>query len=97
MQAYFSRNGHEGASALLKARYEVGLKNGMSVAGISSLELANCIAVLINATPMVFWMLWHIYSAPNLLQELRKEVTAVMRESTDDEKGGKCRRSTSAQ
>ena len=85
MHSYFSRNGQDQASALLKARYEIGKKNGMSLEGISRLELANCIAVLINATPMVFWMIWHVYSAPNLLQDLRDEVSSILRETNEED------------
>ena len=85
MYSYYSRNGQEQASAFLQARHDVGRKNGVSLQGISSLELGDCLAVLVNTTPAVFWMIWHIYSTPVLLQELRNELTNVLRETFEED------------
>ena len=85
MHSYYSRNGQDQASALLQGRYQIGKKTGISLEGISNLELGDCMAVLVNATPAVFWMIWHIYSAPVLLQDLRTEVDCVLRETIDED------------
>lgn len=87
MHSYFLRNGQDQASPLQKARYEVSKKNGMSLEAISTLEIGDCIATLINTNTMVFWMIWHIYSSPNLLQQLRDEVANILSETNDE--GGK--------
>ena len=84
MYSYYSRNGQDQASALVRSRYEIGKKAGISLEGISNLELGDCMAVLVNATPAVFWMIWHIYSAPVLLQDLRLEVQGSLRETIDE-------------
>lgn len=75
MKSYFLRNGHdhERASRLVKARYEVGKMHKLSLEAISMMELGNIIGFLINATTTTFWMLWQIYSSPDLLSSLRAE------------------------
>ena len=83
MLAYFRRQGQDKASGLLRVRYEVGKKNGMSLQGIATSELGDCVGVLINATPTTFWLLWHIYSSPSLLVELRDEVQGILGEASD--------------
>ncbi|KAL8792190.1 MAG: hypothetical protein Q9195_005212 [Heterodermia aff. obscurata] len=85
MYSYYSRNGQDQASTFLRARHEVGKRTGMSLDGISSLELGDCLAVLANATPAVFWMIWHIYSDPTLLQNLRDELNSIISETTEQD------------
>lgn len=77
MQRYFMRGGHEHGSGLVKARYQAGKKHGLSLNAMSAFELGNCIGVLINSVPTTFWLLYHIFSLPELLSSIREELIAA--------------------
>jgi len=78
MQRYFKRGGHEEGSGLVKARYHAGKKHGLSLKAISAFELGNCIGVLINSVPTTFWLLYHIFSCPELLSSIREELLSLI-------------------
>ena len=82
IQAYLSSGGEQGALGVFKARANVFRKYGGTEEDISKLDLTNLIGVLINATPMLFWGILHIYSSPSLLHALREEIDAVARYET---------------
>ncbi|KAI4236576.1 MAG: hypothetical protein L6R40_006132 [Gallowayella cf. fulva] len=72
---YFEWRGHEEASEVTKARYHAGIAYGLSIPEIAHLEFGSLMGVLINSTPTFFWLLAHIYSDPQLLAELRIELS----------------------
>ena len=76
MNAYFERGDHERGMLVIKARYEVGKKYGATVDDMSRFEIGDCIGILVNATPTLFWSMVHVYSDPALLSSLRKEIDA---------------------
>lgn len=86
LEAYYRSGGHEQGSILARNRYETSLRNGISIQDIAKYEVGGAIAVLVNTTPMVFWMLLLVYSHPGLLDEIRKEVDGT-RISILDENG----------
>ena len=45
---------------------------------IARAEFANGAALLSNTVPNTFWMLYHLYSDPKVLEECRKEVSDVL-------------------
>ena len=81
---YFSIDGHKKASILLKNRYEASAKNGISVTDIARYEVGGSIAILVNTVPAVFWMLLLVYSNPNLVDDLRKEIGPTMTEHSSN-------------
>jgi cytochrome P450 len=56
-------------------RYKVYDRYGVSMEGIGQIELALLWAQNINTQLMLFWFLYYIYSTPNLLNELRQEIS----------------------
>ena len=83
MKRYFARGGQETSSLLTKARYDVYVKHGLSTDSIAHFELSSIIGLLINATPSVFWLIFHIYSTPGLLEEIRQEIANVTTTTTE--------------
>ncbi|KAI4087254.1 MAG: hypothetical protein LQ344_006937 [Seirophora lacunosa] len=76
MDKYFAECGPETGSDLIRARWKSHHDfGGVKYAG--AFEIGNLIGVLINATPTFFWMLVHIFSRPDLLAELRAEISGV--------------------
>ncbi len=76
MNNYFERGDQEHGMPVIKARYEVGMKYGATLDDISRFEVGDCIGILVNATPALFWSMLHIYSDESLLSSLQKEVDA---------------------
>ena len=76
MNEYFERGDQEHGMPVVKARYRVNKKYGATFDDMSRFEIGDCIGILINATPTLFWSMLHTYSDPGLLSSLRKEMDA---------------------
>ena len=72
---YLEWRGHEHASDLTKAHYKVGIAYGLSIPEIARFEIGSIMGVLVNSTPTLFWLLLHIYSDPQLLADIRVELS----------------------
>lgn len=75
-EAYYKAGGVEKASILARNRYNASKNNGVPLADIARYEVGGSIAVLVNTAPAAFWTLFHIYSHPDLLNTVRKEIDA---------------------
>ena len=75
---YFNNKAQESGSAFTKDRFTVSRKHGCSVEDIAKFECGESIAALVNTIPAVFWMIYHIYSTPIILEELRQELTKIV-------------------
>lgn len=82
---YIRKGGHERASGLVKKRYEHHRSFGLSNDDIARGELGNTFAVLGSTVPCALWVLYHIFSDPKVLADVRKEVLTLVREESDDE------------
>lgn len=76
---YYNNKGHESGSAWAQNRFKVGIKNGISVGDTAKIECGGSLATLVNTVPTVFWMLYHIYSDPLVLEDLRQELSTIIR------------------
>lgn len=74
---YFKTNGHKNGSKFVRDRYEVSVHNGCSVEDTAKFEVGGGFAMLVNTTPTVFWMLYHIFSCPNILRDTRQELATI--------------------
>lgn len=81
-QSYYAAKGHEHASHLVQARYEVNRKHGMSLADIEHFDLSVCFGLLVNTTNTMCWALYYMYSSPALLQLVRDAISNHMRTTT---------------
>ncbi|EPE37170.1 Cytochrome P450 [Glarea lozoyensis ATCC 20868] len=85
---YYKRDGLDGASQLIKSRYEVNREHGVSIADIAHFELSVPIALLVNTAPAVFWTLYFVYSDEVLLRDLRKSFDTLANSTASNEKTG---------
>lgn len=85
MTEYMRQNGHETASGLVKKRYQHHRQFGLSHDDIARGELGNTFAVLSNSTPCMLWVLYHIFSDPQVLEDVRGEVSVLVRETFDED------------
>ena len=86
MNEYFERGDQERGMPVIKARYKVNKKYGATLDDMSRFEIGDCIGILINATPTLFWSMLHIYSNPALLSSLREEMDAHIASHLSDDK-----------
>ena len=77
MLEYYQQDHHHNASMFVQTRADISIKHGMTKAMMARSELIILFGILANATPTTFWLLANIYSRPELLAELRREVMNV--------------------
>ncbi|KAL9121434.1 MAG: hypothetical protein Q9187_002004 [Circinaria calcarea] len=75
---YFGNKGHELGSVLVQNRYATSTKFKIPLTDIARYEVGGAIAVLVNTAPAAFWMLYHTFAYPDVLNDLRREVTTIM-------------------
>ena len=72
--SYYQQRGHETGSPLARARYNAPARYAFSDTQIARLEVPFIIAILNNTVSSAFWILYHIFSKPELLADLREEL-----------------------
>lgn len=75
---YFRNNNHRSGAALVQARYKHSMEHHIPLNDIARSEVTNGIALLANTVPMTFWMLYHIYSDPEVLADCRNELLGIV-------------------
>ena len=76
--SYYLAKGQDQGSSLARARHDVPARYGLNEEEIARLEVPFNFAILNNTVATVFWMLCHVYSQPDVLAELRREVQKAL-------------------
>ncbi|KAI2368225.1 hypothetical protein LOY91_004559 [Ophidiomyces ophidiicola] len=84
---YFEIGGHLISSDFAFARWKIQNDAGATIENIARNETASSIGILSNTVPSTFWTIFDIYSRPELLAELRAEITEVAIKSQRQEDG----------
>ncbi|CAG8952965.1 hypothetical protein HYFRA_00007681 [Hymenoscyphus fraxineus] len=82
---YFKPEGHKRGSSLPQQHFDLYTRHDTDVIDIARLEVGMGIAFLDNTAPATFWLLTFLYSNPEFLEEVRKELDCVVQISTDSE------------
>ncbi|KAI1487550.1 cytochrome P450 [Biscogniauxia mediterranea] len=80
LKRYYQDGGHLNASELAKARYEHNVSHNIPPEDIARTEVGNIFAIIGNTAPASFWMIYHIYSDPAILEDCRQEIARIVRE-----------------
>lgn len=80
---YYKAKGHEDASRLIQARFELQKSYKLSEEDIAQCDINVCLGLLINTVPATFWTLYHVFSQPSLLQKARRAITSHVQVSAD--------------
>ncbi|KAF2970322.1 hypothetical protein GQX73_g3177 [Xylaria multiplex] len=83
-EKYYKAGGLKQASALARKRYQAEIDNNVPLEDIARYEVGGSIAVLVNTAPAAFWTLLLLHSHPGLLEEIRKEVDACIKTTTEN-------------
>ncbi|OCL11145.1 cytochrome P450 [Glonium stellatum] len=82
-EKYFRQEGHKSGSALVKARYEVADEYDVSLPDMARFETTMAIGILGTTSPAAFWMVFHIFSNPAVLEDLRTELGTALTTTFD--------------
>lgn len=76
--------GYKTASGLVRKRYEHHVDRfGFSLEDLARGELGNAFAVLGNSTPCALWVLYQVFSDEQVLDNIRREVSAMVTDDSD--------------
>lgn len=88
-QTYFERYtpGHTKSSVFTLKRYSINTEYGITPWNAARLEVGVLLGILANIIPAIFYMIVHIFSNKELLQQIREELLAsssIASSSSDD-------------
>ncbi|KAI4200504.1 MAG: hypothetical protein LQ350_003874 [Teloschistes chrysophthalmus] len=61
-----------------------GTKYKIPLADIAHHEIGGTLAIIVNTAPATFWLLFYIFSHPEVLEDCRREVGKIIRDSTEE-------------
>ncbi|KAI7778677.1 Cholesterol 7-alpha-monooxygenase [Diaporthe eres] len=62
-------------SPLIQDHYRIHSSNGVPLEDMARLEVAISVAIISNTMPASFWLIYHIFSDPVVLEDCRKELS----------------------
>lgn len=71
---FYKADGLKHASMLAHARYNVHITNGISLKEFARIEASLGLGLLSNTVPTTFWLMFDLFSRPELLEQLREEI-----------------------
>lgn len=77
-ERYFANGGPDTASHLVQARSKASEGYGLSMNDKARFEVVQGHAILANTTPTAFWTLYHVFSNPAILEEVREQVLTLL-------------------
>lgn len=69
---------------LVRNRCNTGRKYKIPLADIAHHEIGGTLAIIVNTAPATFWLLFYIFSHPEVLEDCRREVGKIIRDSTEE-------------
>jgi hypothetical protein len=82
-EQYFEAGSYEQGSELVQARVRINNDFGITMKQTARIELGGSQAILTNTLPGAFWMVYHIFSDPAVLMDIRTELSTGIREEGD--------------
>ncbi|KAF3003989.1 hypothetical protein E8E14_007603 [Neopestalotiopsis sp. 37M] len=82
-ERYFDERSYEKGSELIKARLKINEDFGISLKETARMEVAGSQAILSNTLPATFWVIYHVFSDPVVLGDIRDELMQGVRQDID--------------
>lgn len=83
-EKYFAANGHLQGSLLVQCRYKHNTGHGLLGRDVAATEVGQMVASVTNSVSSAFWMLYHLFSDPAVLEECRDETAQLVRIDDND-------------
>lgn len=81
---YLAADGQYQASGYIQQRIGFFFQEGIPAKDVSRFEVGGLIALNSNTIPMAFWLVYHIFSDANVLEDCRGEVSQAVQKHQDD-------------
>ena len=88
--SYYSRGLVKNASGIVRGRYSDLTSGGLTYADISSFEIGIVMATTMNSVTGMFWMLCYLFSDPQLVEEIRAEISNIITRRSDAKREEVC-------
>lgn len=82
-EKYFSAGSHLQGSELVKARVKINDDFGIPLMQTARIEVAGSQSIITNTLPGAFWMIYHIFSDPVVLEAIRNELIKGVQQDED--------------
>ncbi|KAI2465943.1 cytochrome P450 [Annulohypoxylon bovei var. microspora] len=79
-ERYFDEGGYKDGSGLIQARAQINKDFEIPLKQTARVELGGTLAILANTIPSAFWVIYHIFSDPAVLEDIRAELSKGVRE-----------------
>ncbi|XXH00830.1 hypothetical protein Hte_007181 [Hypoxylon texense] len=79
-ERYFDEGSYEQGSELIKTRVRINNDFGIPLKETARIELGGSQAILSNTIPATFWMIYHMFSNPAVLKDVKAELYEGVRE-----------------
>lgn len=76
LEDYFAKGSHAHGSPIVNAHHPIFAAN-VDKADIARFECANGLALFANTVPTTFWAIFHVFSDPALLEEIRNQISSI--------------------
>ncbi|KAF1993948.1 cytochrome P450 [Amniculicola lignicola CBS 123094] len=81
---YFRVGAHKSGSEMIQAHYDHAIAYQLPLDDLARLEVGAALGVFSNIVPTTFWMLYHLYSDPEALEDCRREISNILERETDE-------------
>ncbi|KAI0594168.1 cytochrome P450 [Biscogniauxia sp. FL1348] len=81
--SYLENDGPETASEFIRAAHAHHVSHGFTIEDLARFEVGHTHAINGSTAPTSWWLLWHIYSDPVVLREVRGELDKLVVDSSD--------------
>lgn len=82
-ERYFAEGSHQQGSELVKARVKINDDFRIPLGETARIEVLGSQAILTNTLPGAFWVVYHIFSDPAVLESIRNELSTGVHEDND--------------
>ncbi|KAH9905136.1 cytochrome P450 [Xylariomycetidae sp. FL2044] len=82
-EKYLTDKGQDQASGYMKRRVDFFQQEELAVMDIARLEVADLMSLNSSTIPMAFWLVYHIFSDRNILDDCRAEVSQAVHKGDD--------------
>ncbi|KAF3055560.1 25-hydroxycholesterol 7-alpha-hydroxylase [Daldinia childiae] len=81
--SYLKNNGPETASDFIRAAHTHHVSYGFTTEDLARFEIGHTHAINGSTAPTTWWLLWHLYSDPAVLSEVREELERLVVDTSD--------------
>lgn len=80
--SYLKNGGPDSASEFIRAAHTHNVSHGFSINDLARFEVGHTHAITGSTGPTTWWLLWHLYSDPTVLRDVREELENLAESSS---------------